>query len=73
MSDTIKFKAIQNPTTKNIELQIYRPFNETNGNLAWVMVDHFNELTPTEFRMMGEYIFTIFNRKNNANNQTPQI
>jgi len=57
--DTIKFKAIQNPQTKEIELQVLRPIDDKD----WVIIDHFNGMTPQEFRALGDYIYSIFHKK----------
>ena len=57
--DTIKYKVIQSPETKNLTLQIYRPYGEKN---EWAMVDHFNEITPTELKCLCEYVSSLFKK-----------
>jgi hypothetical protein len=57
--DTIKYKVLQNPQTKDLTLQIYRPLD----NNEWVMVDHFNEITTKELKCLCEYIHSLFNKK----------
>lgn len=61
--DTIKFKAVQNPQTKEIELQILRPINDKE----WMVIDHFNGMTPQELKHLADYIYSILKQKN-ANN-----
>ena len=57
--DTIKYKVIQSPETKNLTLQIYRPYGEKN---EWVMVDYFNEITPVELKCLCEYVSSLFKK-----------
>jgi hypothetical protein len=57
--DTIKFKLVQDPITKTVNLQIFRPYSD--GPKDWMLVDHFNEMTIAELRCLNEYITTIFN------------
>jgi hypothetical protein len=57
--DTIKYKVIQSPETKNLTLQIYRPYGEKN---EWVMVDHFNEITSAELKCLCEYVSSLFKK-----------
>jgi hypothetical protein len=61
--DTIKFKVSQDHTTKDIELQIYRPFNESNGVTEWMMVDRFNEMSIQELKCMADFIYSLFKKK----------
>lgn len=58
--DTIKFKVIQSPENKDLTLQIYRPYGEQDNQ--WMMVDHFNELTPAELKCLGNYINSLFKK-----------
>lgn len=58
--DTIKFKVIQSTENKNLTLQIYRPYGKDNNN--WMIVDHFNELTPRELKYLGDYITSLFKK-----------
>jgi hypothetical protein len=60
MSDTIKFKVIQDPTTKNVNLYIYRPYGIDND---WMTVDKFNEMTVMELKSLTKYLISIFNTK----------
>lgn len=57
INDTIKFKVRQDPTTKNITLEIYRPYGIDND---WVRVDMFNEMTVRELKTLTEYLIKIF-------------
>lgn len=59
--DTIKYKVIQSPETKNLTLQIYRPYGDKDNE--WMMVDHFNELTHQEVKCLCEYLLSLFHKK----------
>lgn len=58
--DTIKYRVIQSPETKNLTLQIYRPYGDKDNQ--WMMVDHFNELTSIELKCLGDYINSLFKK-----------
>jgi hypothetical protein len=58
--DTIKYKVLQSPETKNLTLQIYRPYGEKN---EWVMMDHLNEITTLELKCLTEYLISLFKTK----------
>lgn len=59
--DTVKYKVIQSPETKNLTLQVYRPYGDKDDQ--WMMVDHFNELTVQEVKCLCEYLTSLFNKK----------
>lgn len=58
--DTIKFKVFQDANTKNVRLEIYRPYGV---NEEWMRVDVFNEMTVPELKCLAEYLIYIFNKK----------
>lgn len=58
--DTIKYKVIQSPDTKNLTLQIYRPYGDKDNE--WMMIDRFNELTSVELKCLGDYINSLFKK-----------
>jgi|LakMenEpi03Aug12_release.lakeMendotaPanAssembly.Ray.scaffolds.fasta_scaffold3453988_1 hypothetical protein len=57
--DTIKFKAIQDRKTKEISLYVLRPVNEKE----WMVIDRFNKMDVKEFKYLGDFIHSIFNKK----------
>lgn len=63
-SDTIKYKVYQDPITKNVRLQIYRPYGIDN---EWMMVDSFNDMTVKELQSLLEYLVYIFNKAKKDN------
>jgi hypothetical protein len=58
--DTIKFKVSQDPTTKNLKLEIYRPYGDNDD---WMRVDAFNEMTTKELKCLTEYLVDLFKKK----------
>lgn len=66
--DTIKYKIVQSPETKNLTLQVYRPYGEKNDE--WMIVDHFNELSIDEVRCLCEYLISLFNKRKQNENQS---
>ena len=60
--DTIKFKVVQNPTNKNVNLEIYRPYGIDN---EWMRIDSFNEMTVQELKSLTQYLINIFSKKKN--------
>lgn len=63
-SDSIKYKVYQDPITKNVKLQIYRPYGIDN---EWMMVDSFNDMTVKELQSLLEYLVYIFNKAKKDN------
>lgn len=63
--DTIKYKVIQSPETKDLTLQIYRPYGDKDNQ--WMMVDQLNALTIKELVCLHDYISLLFKRKSNEN------
>jgi hypothetical protein len=59
--DTVKYKVIQNPVTKTVSLEIYRPYGINN---EWMRVDILNELTVNELKSLTQYLINIFNKTN---------
>lgn len=57
--DSIKFKVTQNSITKNVNLEIYRPYDI---NDQWMRVDVFNEMTVQELKCLTEYLIEIFKK-----------
>jgi len=62
--DTIKFKVTQNSLTKNVKLEIYRPYDI---NDHWMRVDVFNEMTIQELKCLTEYLIETFKKAKNHN------
>jgi hypothetical protein len=58
--DTIKFTVIRNKQTKNLHLQIYRPYGESD---ELMIVDEFNEMTEQELKCLTEYLLGLFKKK----------
>lgn len=59
--DTVKYKVIQSAETKNLTLQVYRPYGDKDNQ--WMMVDQFNELTVQEVKCLCEYLISLLNKK----------
>lgn len=57
--DTIKFKIIQNPISKHINLHIYRPYGINDD---WMIVDKFNEMTVEELKTLTKYLISLFSK-----------
>jgi hypothetical protein len=60
INDSIKFRVVQNPISKNITLEIYRPYGIDND---WMRVDSFNEMTVQELKYLTEYLIKLFKTK----------
>jgi len=58
--DTIKFRVLQNPDNKNVNLEVYRPYGNNN---EWMRVDIFNDMTLKELKCLTEYLIGIFQKK----------
>lgn len=58
--DTIKFKVIRDKITRNLHLQIYRPYAENN---ELMLIDQFNEMTDKELKYLTEYLLGLFQKK----------
>ena len=58
--DTIKFKAVQDKITKNINLEIYRPYGIDD---EWMRVDTINEMTISELKTLTKYLVSLFKNK----------
>jgi hypothetical protein len=57
---TARYRVIQDPQTKNITLQVYRNYGVDTDE--WVMVDHFHELTPKEFRCLIDFLNSLIKK-----------
>ena len=62
--DTIKFKVIQDPQTKDLSLHILRLINDGE----WAVIDRFNGMTPQELKQLADYIYALFKKKDNHAN-----
>lgn len=62
--EKIKFRAKQNSVNTNIEIEVYRELRDNNDKTEWIMTDRFNELSVNELRCLGEYIISLFRKKN---------
>jgi hypothetical protein len=58
--DTIKYRIIQSPETKDLTLQIFRPYGDKDNQ--WMMVDHFNEITAKELICLRDYISSLLKK-----------
>lgn len=57
--DTIKFQIKQNPVTKSVKLEIYRPYGIDN---EWMRIDVTNELSIEELRHLTKYLIGLFSK-----------
>jgi hypothetical protein len=57
--DTIKFKVIQDPQTKDLSLHILRLINDGE----WAVIDRFNGMTAQELKQLADYIYGLFKKK----------
>lgn len=57
--DTIKFKVVQDQASKDIKLEVYRPYGINND---WMRVDFFNDMTVKELKCLTQYLIAIFNK-----------
>lgn len=62
--DTIKFKVIQDPQTKDLSLHILRLINDGE----WAVIDRFNGMTAQELKQLADYIYALFKKKDNHAN-----
>lgn len=60
INDSIKFKIVQNAITKNVTLEIYRPYGIDND---WMRIDSFNEMTVPELKHLTEFLLKLFTTK----------
>lgn len=60
MSDTIKFKIVQDPHNKNVTLEVYRPYGIDDD---WMKIDSLNEMTVSELKTLTKYLISLFNKK----------
>lgn len=58
--DTIKYKVVQSPETKNITLQIYRPYGDKDNQ--WMMIDHFNEMSIKELVYLHDFLSSLLKK-----------
>jgi len=58
--DSIKFKVIRDKITRNLHLQIYRPYGDNN---ELMLIDQFNEMTDRELKYLTEYLLGLFQKK----------
>jgi|688.fasta_scaffold1201690_2 hypothetical protein len=58
--DSIKFKVIRDKITRNLHLQIYRPYGDNN---ELMLIDQFNEMTDKELKYLTEYLLGLFQKK----------
>jgi hypothetical protein len=59
--DTIRYRVVQNPENKFVELQIYRNYGTDTDQ--WVMVDKFNEMTSLELKCLADHIYSLCKKK----------
>lgn len=60
-NEYIKYKVVQHPSTKNIELQVYRSYGDKADE--WAMVDRLTDLSISELKCLTEYLISIFRKK----------
>lgn len=56
--ESIRFKVVQNPETKELSLHILRPIDDKE----WMVVDHFNDMTVKELKHLADYIYSILKK-----------
>lgn len=61
--DHIKYRAIQNPKSHCVEIEVYRDISKDN-NKVWVKTDHINEMSAQELKYLADYIYSLFRKKN---------
>ena len=57
--DTIKFKVYQDQNTKNVRLEVYRPYGINDD---WMIVYTFNDMTVQELLCLKDYLIYIVNK-----------
>lgn len=60
----IKYRAIQNPESHSIEIEVYRDMSTDNTIKSWVKTDHFNDMSAQELKCLADYIYSLFRKKN---------
>lgn len=58
-NDTIKFDIKQDSLTKNVTINIYRPYGIDD---EWMIVDTFNELSIKELKYLTEFLISVFKK-----------
>lgn len=61
--EKIKFRAIQNPVSHSVQIEVYRELQENNNQTEWMMTDRFNELSGSELKCLADYIYSLFKKK----------
>jgi hypothetical protein len=56
--ESIRFKVVQHPETKELSLNILRPIDDKE----WLIVDHFNYMTVKELKHLADYIYSILKK-----------
>lgn len=62
--DTIQYKVYQDPTTKRVRLEVYRPYGTEN---SWMKIDCIDDMTAKELLCLSEYLVYILNKSKNNN------
>jgi hypothetical protein len=57
--DSIKFRLVQNPISKDVRLEFYRPYGENE----WMIIDASQEITVQELKCLTEYLISLFKKK----------
>lgn len=60
--DTIQFKVYQDPNTKIVRLEVYRPYGI---NDEWMRIDYLNDMTVDEILCLKDYLIYIINKSQN--------
>jgi len=62
--DTIKFKVFQDLLSKNVSLEVYRPYGI---NDEWMRIDVLNDMTVDELKCLTKYLVETFNKASKKN------
>lgn len=60
MSESTKFKVVQNKETKKIQLELWHKFAEKDDD--WLCYEKFEDMTISELRELSEYLNFIIQK-----------
>lgn len=60
MSDTTKFKVVQNKDTKKVQLELWHRYGDAQED--WMNYETFDDLSVSELKELKEYLVKIFSR-----------
>lgn len=56
-NETIKFKIVQDALSKNVKLEVYRPYGDKN---EWMRIDCFNDMSTRELKILSDFLVGVF-------------